>query len=100
MVDDPVPPVLPALTVIHGSLLVAVQAHSGVVVTATLPGPPEVPNVCDDGDSEYEQPCAKNSTAPELSSDSVVRVTGGTASLKVTLCPASRLKSVAEVDGR
>src|SRR2546422_1580980 len=99
MVDEPVPVVLPELTVIQGSLLVAVHPQSAAVVIATLPGPPADPIDCRVDASEYEQPPAIDSTAPVPSNDSAVSVTAGAVPLNVTLWPGSRMKSVSDVDG-
>ena len=43
----------PAVTVIQGALLVAVQPHPLPLVTADDPAPPAAAIVCDEGSIEY-----------------------------------------------
>lgn len=48
-------PLAPAVTVIHDTLLTAVQAQPLPVVTVTLPDPPLDPKLCDVGAAPYVQ---------------------------------------------
>jgi hypothetical protein len=52
----PPEPLAPELIVIHAALLVAVHAHPVVVVTLTLPAPPEAAKLWLVGLIENEQP--------------------------------------------
>jgi len=51
-------PVPPFVTVIHGTLLVAVHAQPAFVVTLTLPFPPFAPMLAEVEDSVITQPVA------------------------------------------
>ena len=50
--------VAPAVTVIQGSLLVAVHVHPMPLVMAVEPNPPAAPIDCDGGDIREKQPLA------------------------------------------
>ena len=56
---EPLPaPAAPDVIVIHGTLLVAIQAQPAPAVTDDVPGPPAEPIDCDVGDMEKVQPNA------------------------------------------
>ena len=74
---------LPASTVNQAESLIAVHGQMAAVVRATVPGPPADPIVCAGDPSEYEHGYETATSAPALLDDTVVSVTGGTASLKV-----------------